>query len=63
MFRMHSNSKIAAPIAAMLLFDQGCFGPDDPIADFTLAFSDMQVVKPDARVLAAVQPRFQTDDL
>ena len=47
-FRMHSNTKIVTSVALMMLFEEGRFGLDDPLADYLPAFADMQVLAPDA---------------
>ncbi len=47
-FRMHSSTKIACSIAAMLLWEEGRFSLDDPLEKFIPAFGNMQVLKRDA---------------
>ncbi|MEO2183275.1 MAG: serine hydrolase domain-containing protein [bacterium] len=47
-FRMHSSTKIACSIAAMMLWEEGKFSLDDPLEKYIPAFAGMQVLKPGA---------------
>ena len=58
-FRMYSNTKIVTSVAAMMLWEQGHFSLDDPIGKFLPAFSDMQVLNPDAKDLSDTTPATQ----
>lgn len=42
-FRIYSMSKPITAVAAMMLYEDGCFQLDDPIASFLPEFADMQV--------------------
>jgi CubicO group peptidase (beta-lactamase class C family) len=55
-FRMYSNSKIITSVAAMMLFDEGRFALDDPVAKFLPEFTDMNVLLPDAQSVVDVEP-------
>ena len=54
-FRMYSNTKIVTSVAAMMLFDEGRFALDDPLATHLPEFVDMQVLLPDARTIEDVE--------
>ncbi|MEM8924944.1 MAG: serine hydrolase domain-containing protein [Actinomycetota bacterium] len=47
-FRMHSSTKLATSVAAMMLHEEGRFGLDDPLEQYLPAFADMRVLTPDA---------------
>ncbi len=55
-YRMYSNTKIVTSVAAMQLYEQGRFSLDDPLGKYLPAFSDMQVLKPDATDVGDVEP-------
>lgn len=55
-FRMYSNTKIVTSVAAMMLFEEGRFSLDDPVARFIPAFADMKVFRPDAQGPEDVEP-------
>jgi CubicO group peptidase (beta-lactamase class C family) len=55
-FRMYSNTKIVTSVAAMMLFEEGRFSLDDPVARFIPAFADMKVFKPDGQKPEDVEP-------
>ncbi|HIG40100.1 MAG: serine hydrolase domain-containing protein [bacterium] len=55
-FRMHSSTKLATSIAAMMLFDEGKFQLDDPLENYLPEFSDMRVLKADADNIDDVEP-------
>ena len=54
-FRMYSNTKIVTSVAAMMLFDEGRFALDDPLATHLPEFADMQVLLPDAGTIEDVE--------
>ena len=47
-FRMYSNTKLVTSLAAMILYEQGCFTLDDKLESFLPEFVDMQVLRSDA---------------
>lgn len=55
-FRMYSNTKIVTSVAAMMLYEEGRFGLDDPVAQFIPAFADLQVLAPGATRADDVEP-------
>jgi len=55
-FRMHSSTKIVTSVAAMMLFEEGRFGLDDPLASYIPAFADAQVLARDATGSGDVVP-------
>jgi len=55
-FRMYSNTKIVTSVAAMMLYEEGRFELDQPLADVLPAFRNMQVLKPNAANAADVEP-------
>jgi CubicO group peptidase (beta-lactamase class C family) len=58
-FRLHSQTKPVTGVAAMMLFEEGLFSLDDPIAKYLPEFSDMQVLlenKDGAEVLVKADP-------
>ena len=55
-FRMHSSTKIATSVAAMMLFEQGKFKLDDPIGQFIPELGEMSVLKPDAVSIEDTEP-------
>lgn len=55
-FRMYSNTKIVTSVAAMMLYEQGAFGLDDPLSDFLPAFAEPAVLRPGAESIADVEP-------
>ncbi|MGB1341002.1 MAG: serine hydrolase domain-containing protein [Pseudomonadales bacterium] len=48
-FRIASNTKIVTSVALMMLYEQGRFGLDDPVAKFLPEFSDMMVLNKGAQ--------------
>ncbi len=46
--RMYSNTKIVTSVAAMMLFEAGRFGLDDPVAEYMPAFAAPKVLRADA---------------
>ncbi len=55
-FSMHSSTKIATSVAAMMLFEEGKFSLDDPIEQYIPALGDMLVLKPDAQLINDTEP-------
>lgn len=55
-FRMHSSTKIATSVAAMMLWEEGKFALDDPVAKYIPAFEDMRVLRPDAADISDTEP-------
>jgi len=55
-FRMYSNTKIVTSVAAMMLFEEGRFELDQPLADVLPAFARMNVLKPGAKSVEDVEP-------
>ncbi len=55
-FRMHSSTKIACSIAAMILHEEGKFSLDDPLENYIPAFKDMQVLKAGATEIDDTEP-------
>ena len=42
--RMHSSTKLATSVAAMMLWEEGAFALDDPVQKYLPEFADMQVL-------------------
>jgi CubicO group peptidase (beta-lactamase class C family) len=55
-YRMFSNTKLITSVAAMMLFEHGKFGLDDPICDYLPQFRDPQVLLANATSLDQVEP-------
>lgn len=55
-YRMHSSTKIITAVAAMMLYEEGKFELDDPIAKYLPEFSDMSALKADAKSADDVEP-------
>ena len=55
-FRMHSSTKIACSVAAMTLWERGCFKLDDPIEKYIPALGDMQVLQVGATAIDQTEP-------
>lgn len=55
-FRMHSSTKIACSVGAMMLWEEGRFDLDDPVSKFIPDFADMQVLKTGATDISDVEP-------
>lgn len=51
-FRVASMTKGVTGVAAMIAYDDGCFGLDDPVSDYLPEFADMQVWTPQGLVAA-----------
>lgn len=54
--RMHSSTKLATSVVAMMLYDEGVFGLDDPITEYLPQFADMTVLRADATSADDVEP-------
>jgi len=54
--RIYSSTKIITSVAAMMLFEAGRFGLDDPIAEYLPKFARPQVLKHRAESLDQVSP-------
>jgi CubicO group peptidase (beta-lactamase class C family) len=55
-YRMYSNTKIVTSVGLMMLYEEGAFDLDDPLAKFLPEFSDLAVLKADAASVADVEP-------
>ncbi len=55
-FRMASNTKLVTSVALMMLFEEGLFDLDDPLAKFLTEFAELRVLKPDATSAADTVP-------
>jgi CubicO group peptidase (beta-lactamase class C family) len=54
--RMYSNTKIVTSVAAMMLFEAGRFGLDDPVAEYLPEFARPSVLRPGAQSIEDVVP-------
>ncbi len=55
-FRAYSNTKIVTSAAAMMLYDDGLFALDDPLAKYLPQFADLRVLVPGAADIASTEP-------
>ena len=55
-FRMHSSTKIATSIAAMMLYEEGRFALDDPLTAYLPEFDNMTVLKAGATGIEDTEP-------
>lgn len=55
-FRMHSCTKMATSVVAMMLWEDGLFDLDDPIEKHLPEFGDMQVLRADAASIEDTEP-------
>ncbi len=55
-FRMHSSTKIATSVLAMMLFEEGRFALDDPIETYLPELAERDVLAPEASSVNAVEP-------
>lgn len=55
-FRLYSNTKIITSAAAMVLYDDGAFELDDPLAKYIPQFRDLRVLKARANDLDDTDP-------
>ena len=44
MFRVFSNTKLITAVAALMLFEKGCFALDEPISKYIPVFKDLSVI-------------------
>lgn len=56
LFRVFSNTKLITSCAALLLFEDGRFGLDDPIERFMPQFANRRVLRPGAAALDDTEP-------
>ncbi|MEM9892170.1 MAG: serine hydrolase domain-containing protein [Actinomycetota bacterium] len=54
--RMHSSTKLATSVVAMMLHEEGRFGLDDPVAEYLPLFADLSVLRPGATSAEDVEP-------
>lgn len=55
-FRMYSNTKLVTSVAAMILVEEGRLDLDAPLASYLPEFSDLAVLKGDAKSVQDVEP-------
>lgn len=55
-FRMYSNTKLVTSVAAMILYERGCFTLDDKLESYLPEFADMQVLNVDAKDATDTSP-------
>ncbi len=55
-YRMYSNTKLVTSVAAMILFEEGRFGLDDPVGHYLPPLANCHVLRPDATHLDDVAP-------
>lgn len=48
-YRMYSNTKLVTSVALMMLYEEGLFDLDDPLAKYMPQFDGLSVLKPDAK--------------
>lgn len=58
-YRMYSNTKIVTSVALMMLYEEGRFNLNDPLANYMGEFTDLQVLLPDAASAEDVAPAQQ----
>ena len=46
---MYSNTKLVTSVALMMLYEEGLFDLDDPLAKYMPQFDGLPVLKPDAK--------------
>ncbi|MDP3820510.1 MAG: serine hydrolase domain-containing protein [Burkholderiales bacterium] len=56
LFRVYSNTKLVTSCAALMLFDEGRFGLDDPIERFIPQLANRRVLRPGATSLDDTEP-------
>ena len=44
LFRVFSNTKLITGVAALMLFDKGCFALDEPVSKYVPVFKDLKVI-------------------
>jgi CubicO group peptidase (beta-lactamase class C family) len=55
-FRVYSNTKLVTSVAAMMLYEEGKFALDDPLAKHLPVLANLKVLRGDADSIAAVEP-------
>ena len=55
-YRMYSNTKIVTSVAAMILFEDGRIGLDDPLAEYLPKFANARVLQADAKTADDTAP-------
>lgn len=55
-FRMYSNTKLVTSVALMMLYEEGRFGLDDPLAEYLPRFANPVVLKDGAASASDVAP-------
>jgi CubicO group peptidase (beta-lactamase class C family) len=55
-FRIYSNTKLVTSCAALLLFEQGLLGLDDPVENFIPQLANRKVLRPGATSLDETEP-------
>lgn len=55
-YRMYSNTKIVTSVAAMMLYEEGRFGLDDPLAEYLPKFANARVLRADAQTAEDTVP-------
>lgn len=55
-FRIYSMTKPITSIAAMMLWEEGVFDLDDPVADYLPSFKDTKVLEEDGTIRPALRP-------
>lgn len=55
-FRIYSNTKLMTSMAALLLYEEGCFQFDDPVETYLPQLADRVVLPPDAAGMADAVP-------
>ena len=56
LFRVFSNTKLVTSCAALLLFEEGRFGLDDPIERYIPQLANRRVLRPGATTLTDTEP-------
>lgn len=55
-FRVYSNTKLITSCCALMLWEEGQFGLDDPIEAYIPALGNLSVLKPDAKAAHETEP-------
>ena len=58
-YRMYSSTKLVTSVALMMLYEEGLFALDDPLAKYLPQFADLSILKPDAQTDKDVVPAKQ----
>ena len=56
LLRVFSNTKLVTSCAALLLFEEGCFGLDDPVERYLPQLAQRRVLRPGAATLEDTEP-------